>query len=32
MTSLGMVIIFQVAEPLIYSAVIGCLGGYIQTN
>jgi hypothetical protein len=29
---IGMIIIFKVAEPLIYTAVIGCLGGYISSN
>lgn len=30
--SLGIVVIFKIAEPLIYTAVIGCLGGFIQNN
>jgi len=32
MTSLGISIIFMVGEPLIYSAVLGCLGGFILSN
>jgi hypothetical protein len=32
MHAFGMIIIFKVAEPLIYIAVIGCLGGYISSN
>lgn len=30
--SFGIVVIFKIAEPLIYTAVIGCLGGFIQNN
>lgn len=29
---LGMNVIFRLAEPLIYSAVINCLGGFIPSN
>lgn len=32
MKALGLATVFKVAEPLIYSAVIGCLGGFIYTN
>lgn len=32
MRSFGIVVIFKIAEPLIYTAVIGCLGGFIQNN
>lgn len=32
MTALGMVIIFKVGEPLIYSGAIGCLGGHILSS
>ena len=30
--AVGLTVIFQIAEPLIYSAVIGCLGGSIPRN
>lgn len=29
---LGLVLIFKIAEPLIYGSVIGCLGGFIASN
>lgn len=29
---LGLVLIFKISEPLIYGSVIGCLGGFIQSN
>lgn len=32
MHALGMIIIFKVAEPLIYTTIVGCLGGYISSN
>jgi hypothetical protein len=30
-SALGLTVIFQVAEPLIYSSVVGCLGGFIYS-
>lgn len=30
--ALGIILVFKIAEPLIYAAVIGCLGGFIYTN
>lgn len=32
MTALGISIVFFVSEPLIYAAVVSCLGGYIANN
>lgn len=32
MSALGVVVIFKIAEPLIYSGAIGCLGGLILSS
>jgi hypothetical protein len=31
-SALGISVVFQIAEPLIYSSVVGCLGGFIYSN